>query len=195
MKQMKLIIGLGNPSKKYVHNRHNAGFQCIELLAKKNGIQIKRSQCQSKVGGGNISGTGVVLAKPHTFVNCSGVAVKGLMQKYRISVEDIVIVCDDLDLPAGKVRIRQNGGSGGHNGLKSIIADIGSQDFCRVKIGIGRPQGEQKVCIDEDAVISYVLGDFTPDEARLIGPAVIRAVEAIECILAEGVTAAMNKFN
>jgi PTH1 family peptidyl-tRNA hydrolase len=195
MKQKKLVIGLGNPGKKYAHNRHNAGFRCIEFLAKKNGIQIKRSQCQSKVGGGAIAGIDAVLAKPHTFVNCSGVAVKGLMQKYRIPVEDLVIICDDLDLPAGKIRIRQNGGSGGHNGLKSIIADIGSQDFCRVKVGIGRPQGEQNVYIDEDAVISYVLGDFTPDEMKLIEPAVIRAVEAIECILAEGVTAAMNKFN
>jgi PTH1 family peptidyl-tRNA hydrolase len=195
MKQKKLIIGLGNPGKKYAHNRHNAGFGCIELLAKKNGIQIKRSQCQSKVGGGTIAGIDTVLAKPHTFVNCSGVAVKGLMQKYRIPVEDIIIICDDLDLPAGKIRIRQNGGSGGHNGLKSIIAEIGSQDFCRVKVGIGRPPGEQKVYIDEDSVISYVLGDFTPDEMKLIEPAVIRAVETIECILAEGVTAAMNKFN
>jgi PTH1 family peptidyl-tRNA hydrolase len=195
MKQKKLVIGLGNPGKKYAHNRHNAGFRCIEFLAKKNEIQIKRSQCQSKVDGGTIAGIDTVLAKPHTFVNCSGVAVKGLMQKYRIPVEDIIIICDDLDLPAGKIRIRQNGGSGGHNGLKSIIADIGSQDFCRVKVGIGRPQGEQNVYIDEDAVISYVLGDFTPDEMKLIEPAVIRAVEAIECILAEGVTAAMNKFN
>ena len=117
------------------------------------------------------------------------------MQKYHIPVEDVIIICDDLDLPAGKVRIRQNGGSGGHNGLKSIIADIGSHDFCRVKIGIGRPPGETKEYIDEDAVISYVLGDFTPDEVRFIEPAVTRAVEAIGCILAEGVTAAMNKIN
>jgi PTH1 family peptidyl-tRNA hydrolase len=195
MKQMKLIIGLGNPGKKYAHNRHNAGFRCIELVAKKSGIQIKRSQCQSKVGGGTIAGVNVVLARPQTFVNCSGVAVKGLMQKYRVSVEDLIIICDDLDLPTGKVRVRQNGGSGGHNGLKSIIADTGSQDFCRVKVGIGRPPGEQKAYIDEDAVINYVLGDFTPEEVRLIEPAVIRASEAVECILSEGITAAMNKFN
>lgn len=195
MKHMKLIVGLGNPGKRYTHNRHNIGFHCIDLLAKRNSIQIKRSQCQSKVGGGAIAGVQVVLARPQTFVNTSGEAIKGLMLKYRISVDDLIIICDDLDLPAGKVRIRQNGGSGGHNGLKSIIAAIGTQDFCRVKIGIGRPPGEQETGMDEDAVISYVLGDFSPDEVKLIEPAIIRAVEAIESLLTEGIEAAMNKFN
>jgi PTH1 family peptidyl-tRNA hydrolase len=195
MKHMKLIVGLGNPGKRYAHNRHNVGFQCIDLLAKRNSLQIKRSQCQSKVGGGAIAGVEVVLARPQTFVNVSGEAVKGLMYKYRISVDDLIIICDDLDLPAGKVRIRQNGGSGGHNGLKSIIAEIGTQDFCRVKIGIGRPPGEEGAGMDEEAVISYVLGNFSPDEVQLIEPAITRAVEAIECLLTEGIVAAMNKFN
>jgi PTH1 family peptidyl-tRNA hydrolase len=195
MKHMKLIVGLGNPGKRYAHNRHNIGFRCIDLLAKRNSLQIKRSQCQSKVGGGTIAGVEVVLARPQTFVNVSGEAVKGLMHKYRISVDDLIIICDDLDLPAGKVRIRQNGGSGGHNGLKSIIAEIGTQDFCRVKIGIGRPPGEEEAGMDEEAVISYVLSDFSPDEVQLIEPAISRAVEAIECLLSEGIVTAMNKFN
>ena len=98
---MKLIVGLGNPGKKYANNRHNAGFRCIELLADKNAIQIKRGQCQSKVGGGTVAGVDVVIARPHTFVNSSGMAVKGLMQKYRIQIEDLIVICDDLDLPAG----------------------------------------------------------------------------------------------
>jgi PTH1 family peptidyl-tRNA hydrolase len=194
MKHMKLIVGLGNPGKRYAHNRHNIGFRCIDLLAKRNSLQIKRSQCQSKVGGGTIAGVEVVLARPQTFVNVSGEAVKGLMHKCRISVDDLIIICDDLDLPAGKVRIRHNGGSGGHNGLKSIIAEIGTQDFCRIKIGIGRPPGEE-AGMDEEAVISYVLSDFSPDEVQLIEPAISRAVEAIECLLSEGIVTAMNKFN
>jgi PTH1 family peptidyl-tRNA hydrolase len=190
-----MIVGLGNPGKRYAQNRHNIGFRCIDLLAKRNSIQIKRSQCQSKVGGGAIAGVEVILARPQTFVNISGEAVRGLMRKYRISLDDLIIICDDLDLPAGKVRIRQNGGSGGHNGLKSIIEETGTQDFCRVKIGIGRPPGEQETGMDEEAVISYVLGDFNPDEVQLMEQAITRAVEAVEYLLTEGIAAAMNKFN
>ena len=193
---MKLIIGLGNPGKVYAHNRHNIGFRCINYLARLHSIPVKQRQCQSQIGIGKIAGVELLLAKPKTFVNVSGEAVRRLMRRYDIVVDDLLVIYDDLDLPPGKLRLRHGGSSGGHKGLKSIISALGSQDFCRIKVGIGRPTGEDGTAIaDEDGIISYVLGDFTPQEEKTIKPAVASVAEAIHCILTEGVVAAMNKFN
>jgi PTH1 family peptidyl-tRNA hydrolase len=193
---LKLIVGLGNPGKAYAHNRHNIGFRCINYLARLHSISIKGHQCQSQVGTGKIAGVEVLLAKPKTFVNQSGEALGRLMRKYSIPVNDLIVIYDDLDLPLGKLRLRPSGSAGGHKGINSIISALGSEDFPRIKVGIGRPTTEDAAAItDEDVIVSYVLSDFTPQEEAAIKPAIATAAEAIHCILTEGIVAAMNKFN
>ena len=193
---MKLIVGLGNPGRAYAHNRHNIGFRCISYLARLHSIPVKRQQCHSQVGSGAIAGVEVLLAKPRTFVNLSGEAVGRLMRSYGIPVADLIVIHDDLDLPLGKLRLRAGSSAGGHRGVNSIISALESEDFCRIKVGIGRPTKEDGAPItDEDAVVRHVLGDFTPEEEKLIKPAVARVAQAVQCILTEGITSAMNKFN
>lgn len=193
---MNLIVGLGNPGKTYAHNRHNTGFRCVNHLARLHSIQVKKHQCQSQVGTGRIAGVEVLLAKPKTFVNLSGEAVGRLMQKYKITVSDLIVICDDLDLPLGKLRLRQGGSAGGHKGINSIISALGSKDFCRIKVGIGRPTDEDgNPLSDEDVIVNYVLSNFTPQEDKVITPAIAQVAEAVHCILTEGIVAAMNKFN
>jgi PTH1 family peptidyl-tRNA hydrolase len=193
---MKLIVGLGNPAKTYAHNRHNVGFRCINYLAKLHSISMKQRQCQAQTGNGEIAGVKVLLAKPTTFVNLSGEAVGRLVHVYKIPLEDVIIICDDLDLPPGKLRLRADGSAGGHKGLNSVITALGSQEFARVKIGIGRPNKEDGTPVtDEEAVVNYVLSDFTRREEAIIKPAIVRAAEAVESILSDGIAAAMNKFN
>ena len=192
----KLIVGLGNPGKAYAHNRHNMGFRCINYLATLHSIPVKQRQCQSQIGIGEIAGVELLLAKPKTFVNLSGEAVSRLMRRYDIAIDDLLVVYDDLNLPPGKLRLRQGGSSGGHKGIDSIISALGSQDFHRIRIGIGRPVHEDGTAItDEDSIVSYVLGDFTPQEEKIIKPAIATVAKAIECIITEGITAAMNRFN
>jgi PTH1 family peptidyl-tRNA hydrolase len=192
---MKLIAGLGNPGKNYAHNRHNLGFQCINYIAKKHSITVKQIQCQSKTGKGKIEGSDVILARPRTYVNNSGNAIASLMRKHHIPIQDIVIIYDDMDLPVGKIRIRPGGNPGGHKGIKSIISSLGSRDFCRIKIGIGRPIADEANKIEESDIIDYVLSNFSTEEQKKIDDAFQRATEAVECIISDGVTAAMNKFN
>jgi PTH1 family peptidyl-tRNA hydrolase len=193
---LKLIIGLGNPGKAYAHNRHNIGFRCINHLARLHSISMKQHQCRCQVGTGEIAGVEVLLAKPKTFVNLSGEAVSRLMHKYCIAVNDLIVIYDDLDLPLGKLRLRPGGSAGGHKGINSIISALGSEDFPRIKVGIGRPTEEDGTLVtDEGAIVGYVLSDFTPQEEKAIKPAIARVAEAIHCILTDGVTAAMNKFN
>jgi PTH1 family peptidyl-tRNA hydrolase len=193
---LKLIVGLGNPGKDYAHNRHNIGFRCLNHLARLHSIQVKKHQCQSQTGSGRIAGVEVLLAKPKTFVNLSGEAVGPLMRRYKIKATDLIVIHDDLDLPLGKIRLRLGGSAGGHKGIKSIISTLGSKDFPRIKVGIGRPTKEDGTAInDEDAIVNYVLGDFTPGEDDIIKSAIAQVAEAIQSILADGITAAMNKFN
>ena len=193
---MKLIIGLGNPGKIYAQNRHNIGFRCINHLARLHSISMKGHQCQSQVGSGKIAGVEVLLAKPKTFVNLSGEAVGRLMRKYKIQVNDLIVICDDLDLPLGRLRLRPGGSAGGHKGINSIISALGSKDFCRIKVGIGRPTEEDGTAItDEEVIVNYVLSDFTLQEDVAIKPTITRVAEAISCVITDGITAAMNKFN
>jgi PTH1 family peptidyl-tRNA hydrolase len=193
---MKLIIGLGNPGKAYAHNRHNIGFRCINYLARLYSISMKGHQCRSQVGIGKIAGAEVLLAKPKTFVNLSGEAVERLMRKYNISIDDLLVIYDDLDLPLGKLRLRAGGSAGGHKGINSIISALGSGDFPRIKVGIGRPTKEDGTAItDEDVIVGYVLSDFTPQEDVAVKPTIATVAEAIHCVLTEAITAAMNKFN
>jgi PTH1 family peptidyl-tRNA hydrolase len=193
---MKLIVGLGNPGKAYAHNRHNIGFRCINYLARLHSIPVKKHQCRSQVGIGKIAGIEVLLAKPKTFVNKSGEAVERLMHKYNISTDDLLVIYDDLDLPLGKLRLRPDGSAGGHKGINSIISALGSEVFPRIKVGIGRPTKDDGTAItDEDVIIGYVLSDFTPQENVATKTAIATAADAIHCVLTEGITTAMNKFN
>ncbi|MBN1369326.1 MAG: aminoacyl-tRNA hydrolase, partial [Dehalococcoidaceae bacterium] len=160
---MLLIIGLGNPGGGYSKTRHNAGFLLLDYLAKKHGISFSSRECLSHTGRGEISQKPVVLAKPRTYMNLSGQAVSKLSRKYRAGPRDIIVVHDDLDLKPGQLRLRSGGSSAGHKGIESIIACLGTRDFVRLKIGIGRPPD----CLDED-VVDYVLGTFTPEEQALM---------------------------
>jgi len=183
---MKLIVGLGNPGKAYASNRHNVGFHCIDYFARCHRISIRERKARAKIGIGEVDEKRVVLAKPRTFMNLSGQAVSRLVRQYSVSLEDLVVICDDLDLPLGKVRIRQRGGSAGHKGIESIIESLGSKDFPRIRVGIGRPDGDE---------ISYVLSDFTAEEKDAVKEAVAEVVDALYCILTEGIEAAMNRYN
>lgn len=186
---MKLIVGLGNPGKEYAESRHNIGFRCINKLARRYDISLTQRGSQSHFGTGEIEGKRVVLVKPRTFMNLSGTAVKLMKQRFKVLTDDIWVIHDDLDLPLGKVRISQGGGSGGHKGVDSIITDLGSRDFPRIKVGIGRPpEGSQ------DAV-EYVLGHFTGDDRSIMENALKTVNEVIPCLLVEGIAMAMNKYN
>ena len=191
---MKLIIGLGNPGKAYAHNRHNVGFQCLNHFARLHSIPFDHRQCQARVGMGKVRGEKLLLARPGTFVNLSGKSVACLVHKHKIPLSDLLVIYDDLDLPPGKIRLRQSGSSGGHKGMDSIISALGSADFSRIRVGIGRPQVEGQ-SISEDAIVNYVLSDFSLQEEAMIKPAVARVAEAIDCFLTQGIEAAMGKFN
>jgi len=192
---MKLIVGLGNPGRTYAHNRHNIGFRCLNYFARLHSIRFERRQCQARVGFGQVAGSKLLLAKPRTFVNLSGRAVGPLLHKYSTPLSDLLVIYDDLDLSLGKIRLRRSGGSGGHKGMESIISALGSEDFPRIRVGIGRPQVEGLSNTDEDAIVNYVLSDFTPQEEELIKSAIATVAEAIDCFLAQGMEVAMSKFN
>ena len=191
---MKLIVGLGNPGRIYAHNRHNAGFRCLNHFARLHSIRFDHRQCRARVGIGEVRGEKLLLAKPVTFVNLSGDPVAGLVRKHGIPLNDLLVIYDDLDLPLGKVRLRQSGGSGGHKGMNSIISALESKDFPRIRVGIGHPQTEEQ-SISEDAIVNYVLSDFLPQEEAIIKPVIVKVAEAIDCFLSRGIEAAMSKFN
>jgi PTH1 family peptidyl-tRNA hydrolase len=193
---MKLIAGLGNPGFLYARNRHNVGFMCISHLARMQGIHFDRKQGHARTGIGNIAGSRVVLARPQTYMNASGESVSALLRKLNLTPADLIVIHDDLDLPTGKIRLRLGGSSGGHKGIDSIIARIGTRDFYRIRVGIGRPDiAEVDATAREQAIIAYVLDDFSSEEKKIIDKAIPRVSEAIVCLLAEGLTAAMNEFN
>lgn len=184
---MKLIAGLGNPGREYHGTRHNVGFEVIELLSRKHHIAVRARRNRAVVGEGTIGGEQVVLARPQTFMNRSGEAVAGLARRYRIAPEDIIVIYDDVNLPLGKLRIRTRGSSGGHNGMKSIIGGLGSEEFPRIRIGIGGP--------DRRDMIDHVLSRFKRAEGPIVREAVERAADAVETYLSEGPEAAMNRYN
>ncbi len=184
---MKLIVGLGNPGPRYTGNRHNVGYQCIERVARRYDMTVGKVMFKAHVSRGQIGEYRVVLARPLTFMNLSGLAVRPLLRWYHLSLQDLLVIYDDLDLPLGAIRLRQKGGAGGHKGMRSIIEALGSEQFPRLRIGIGRPtRGEPQ---------GYVLSDFTPDEFAVVEGAYGSAVEAVERFVTEGIVAAMNEFN
>ena len=193
---MKLIVGLGNPGQVYAHNRHNIGFICLKHLARTQGIKLDRKQGKARIGSGEVAGAEAVLARPQTYMNLSGESVVLLVRKFDIKLGDLLVIHDDLDLPLGKIRISRSSSSGGHKGVNSIIYSLGSQDFSRLRVGIGRPVpvgGHSQ--IGEDDIVRYVLNDFTGEEKRVITSVIPMVSEAALCFLSEGISQAMNRYN
>ncbi|WP_290033517.1 aminoacyl-tRNA hydrolase [Ligilactobacillus cholophilus] len=185
---MKMIVGLGNIGARYDKTRHNTGFMIVDELAERNHIDFDKEKCNAMIGLGMIENEKVILVKPKTFMNESGRAVKPLMDYYKIDKDDILIIQDDLDMEVGRIRLRQKGSAGGHNGIKSIIQHVGTQEFKRLKVGIGRP----KIM----TVVDWVLGKFKPSEQLQFNNAKDQAVDAIEYWIASGdFMKTMNKFN
>lgn len=184
---MKIIVGLGNPGTKYKNTRHNLGFEVIDNFAREKHISFKINKFKAATGKGTIDLDEVILVKPLTYMNNSGVAVREIVNKTNIPLDNLLVVCDDFQLPLGKIRIRQNGSSGGHNGLDSIIQNLGSSDFPRLRIGIGEPA-------NHDAV-EYVLDNFSRAERREINETIERIVNAIREWIVNGIESSMNKFN
>ena len=193
---MKLIVGLGNPGREHEKNRHNLGFMCLNYFARTQGIRFDKKRGRARIGSGEVACSKVVVARPQTYMNRSGQAVSRLVKKFKVDPDSLLVIHDDLDLPLGKIRIRQGGGSAGHKGINSIAAELGSQDFSRLRVGIGRPAVvEGSTETTEDDIVAYVLSDFTPEEKKAINQILPRVNEAILCILTEGLAAAMNKYN
>jgi PTH1 family peptidyl-tRNA hydrolase len=185
---MICIFGLGNPGIKYKKTRHNAGFRVVDLLAKEYGVRLKASKFQAKVGEGFAYGKKILLVKPLTYMNDSGWAVSAVLDYYKVPVEDMVVLYDDMDLPLGALRIRERGSAGGHNGLKSIIGYTKTEDFVRVRIGIGKPEGNK-------GTIPHVLGKFSGEENAVAEQTFRRCAEAVDCLVHEGVQAAQSRYN
>lgn len=179
---MKLIVGLGNPGTKYEHTRHNMGFDTLDLLAETLKIDINKNRFQGVYG----KGEDVILFKPETFMNLSGIAVREIMTFFKIDISDLLVISDDMALPVGKIRLRENGSSGGHKGLQNIIDNLGSDKFKRVRVGIGEPKFD---------TIDFVLSKPSKEEAPLILDAIKNAKEAILEYLETDFTRAMSKFN
>ena len=193
---MKLIVGLGNPGFLYSRNRHNIGFMCVSHLAKAYNIVFDRKQGHARTGIGNIGRYKAVVARPQIYMNASGESVNALLKRLNVSPADVIVIHDDLDLPVGKIRFRLGGSSGGHKGIDSIISRIGTRDFYRIRVGIGRPEADDSSTpAKEEAIIDYVLSDFTPEEKKIIDETIPQVSEAIAYLLSRGITAAMNKYN
>jgi len=183
-----MIVGIGNPGKKYANTRHNIGFACVESLADANGMNFDTKKSQATIAEGSIAGERVLLVKPQTYVNLSGESVRALADFYKISPERVLVIHDDLDTPLGTLRIRAGGGSAGHNGMKSIINHLGSQDFPRIRFGIGRPPGKMDPA-------AFVLLPFIAEEHILVVETVNRVAKAVNLWLTEGIDMAMNRQN
>ena len=183
-----IVVGLGNPGSEYARTRHNIGFWCVDRIAADHAIALSRRNRVAVVGEGALGGHRVVLAKPRTFVNRSGRAIDYLRARYGASPEKLLVIYDDIDLPLGRVRLRPDGSAGGHNGMRSIVEALGTQDFPRLRVGIGRPPEG----IDQ---VDYVLGTMSKEEQQQAEEEVGRVAEAVVCVLTEGMSAAMNRFN
>ena len=185
---MRIIVGLGNPGPRYRCTRHNIGFRCIDLMARRWDIKVSERRRKAVLGKGRHLEQDVALAKPRTFMNNSGDGVAYLLARYGARPQDLIIVYDEMSLPVGKLRLRPSGSDAGHNGIRSIIAALGTTDFTRIRVGIDRPNPEKNQ-------ISHVIGGFTNEEAPIITKTVKRVVAAVDCLLQEGIDQAMNQFN
>ncbi|MBZ4221170.1 aminoacyl-tRNA hydrolase [Bacillus wiedmannii] len=186
--RMKLIVGLGNPGREYELTRHNIGFMAIDELAKRWNISLNEQKFKGIFGAGFVNGEKVILLKPLTYMNLSGESIRPLMDYYKIDVEDFVVLYDDLDIPVGKLRLRMKGSAGGHNGVKSTISHLGTQEFQRIRMGIDRPKNGMKV-------VDYVLGRFTSEEIPDVSYSIEKAADACEEWLNKPFLQIMNTFN
>ncbi len=186
-KRMKIIVGLGNPGPKYAETRHNIGFMIVNELARRHQIKVKGTLGPAIAGDGQISGEKVWLVQPTTFMNRSGEAVNFAVRRFDLDIKDLMVVYDDLDLPLGRVRLRSEGSAGGHNGIKSIIASLGTQDFPRLRFGIGRPEQQE--------VVDYVLTRFARAEEPDLTDTIARACDAVELWIAQDLESAASRFN
>ena len=181
------VVGLGNPGGEYARTRHNVGWEVLDLLAERHKVKLTTAKHKARYGVGRIEETPVALVKPMTFMNLSGQAVKPLLAEFGLAPDRLIVVADDLDLPTGKLRMREGGSHGGHNGHRSIIATLGTSDYPRLKIGIGS--------VDKSQTVDHVLSRFTPDEREGIARAVERAADAVEILIAQGPNAALTFAN
>jgi PTH1 family peptidyl-tRNA hydrolase len=188
MTETFLIVGLGNPGRGYRENRHNVGFMLVDRLAAKLDVRFSRLQSKALVASATYNERKIVLAKPQTFMNLSGQSVQGLIRFYKLSLTNLLVAHDDLDLPPGTIRIRPDGGAAGQKGMESILERLGTDEFARLRLGIGRPPGQMEAP-------DYVLQDFSDAEMTAISETLDRAVEAALTFVTEGLDAAMNKFN
>ena len=184
---MKLLVGLGNPGDKYAGTRHNIGFMVADRVAERHRVAIKKKGYQGLCGVGRIAGEETTILLPQTFMNRSGASVNAAFKSLGLNPGDLIVIYDDLDLPLGRIRVRPDGGHGGHNGMRDIIAIAGFKDFLRIKVGIGRPE--------RGDVTSHVLGRFTADEKSLLPQVLDLAADAAEALLSDGPIEAMNRFN
>ncbi len=186
---MFVIVGLGNPEKKYFGTRHNVGFDTIDVLSDKYNIGLTETKFKAAYGKGRIGAERVILVKPLTYMNLSGEAVSPLCNYFKVDPkENLIVISDDVELDVGKLRVRPKGSAGGHNGLKNIIAQLGHDEFARVRVGVGKKPKEWDM-------VDWVLGHFEGDDAATIKQSINDAAEAVVCIMEEGVDSAMNKFN
>jgi len=185
---MKLVAGLGNPGRQYAGTRHNVGFEVIDELAKRHGVGFEAAPADAVMGKWRREGEVVLLVKPLTFMNLSGVAAGQLMRYFKIDVPDLIVICDDVNLPLGRLRVRAGGSDGGHNGLRSMAEQLGTMDYSRLRIGVGR--GDERRDLAD-----HVLAGFAPEEQPGVNDAVTRAADAVECWVLDGLAKTMNVFN
>ncbi|MDK2917733.1 MAG: peptidyl-tRNA hydrolase, family [Candidatus Petromonas sp.] len=184
---MYIIVGLGNPGKKYEGTRHNVGFEVVEYIGHRNNIDIKKIKHKALIGEGIIEGKKVMLVKPQTFMNLSGESVLEIYEYYNADLDKLVVIYDDIDIDLGRIRIRKKGSAGTHNGMKNIIYHLQNDNFPRIRIGIGSPKGK--------GLIPHVLGRFEEEEREDIIFSIRSAAEAVECMIREGIDKAMNEYN
>jgi PTH1 family peptidyl-tRNA hydrolase len=184
----KLIVGLGNPGRQYQRTRHNVGFLAADALATRWGISFAKHRARAEVAEGFVNGVRVTLVKPQTFMNSSGDAVRAVMRLANLAPADVLVIYDEMDLPLARLRLRDKGSAGGHRGVQSIVDQLGTNEFPRLRIGIGRPPPD----VDP---IDYVLTTFTPSELSELRPTLERVAEGVEVFLRDGTTAAMNQIN
>lgn len=183
-----IVVGLGNPEKKYEHTRHNVGFDVLQVLSQKLDIPLNKLRCKALTGEGRISGERVVLAAPQTYMNLSGQSVVELLRWYKADAKHLIVVYDDVDLPQGRLRVRAGGSAGTHNGMRNIVYLTGRDDFPRVRIGIGKPEPGRDLA-------AYVLGKYPPEARQAMFDAFLRAADAVQAIVTDGAEAAMARFN
>ena len=185
---MYLIVGLGNPEEEYARTRHNMGFDVINKLSEKQKIKVNKTKFNSLYGTGLIAGEKVIFIKPQTFMNLSGTAVRDFKNFYKINPSNIIVVYDDLDIEPGIIKIRKKGGSGTHNGMKSVVSELGIEDFPRIRIGIGNPEYKNDL-------LNYILTKIPEADYKILEKSISNAADAIEEIIKNGIDIAMNKYN